>query len=115
MQAVIKSISSDEFDLKVYEPENPANFSLTLRIRIGSNEMSGADDFELGVCTPEWLLQNIWEPQWGRHMLIVREYDYSVIERCVNDYIEKCFGDTWDVVAEKIARNFSWEFEDYQD
>jgi hypothetical protein len=115
MQAVIRSISSDEFDIKAYDPQNPTSFFLTLRIRIGSNETSGADDFELSVCTPEWLIQNIWEPRWAHHLLIVREYDLAAIERCIRSYVERCSGTEWNVVAGKLGRFLAWEFEDYQE
>ena len=114
MHAVIRSISSDEFDVKTYIPENPGCFFLNLRIRVGSDETSGADDFELSICTPEWLQQNIWEPRWGRHMLIVKTYDLSAIEECIRDYVSECSGNNWNALAEKISRNLSWEFEDYQ-
>ena len=116
MKAIVKSMWVDSPTIKLdsYVPDNPENFSLWIEFRVGPDDSAGADDYRVLVCTPEWLLQNVWEPQWGRHMLIVREYDRSVIERCVHDYIAKCSGDEWGVVAKKIARNLSWEFEDYQ-
>ncbi len=114
MHAVVRSISSDEFDIKGYLPENPACFFLNLRIRIGSDETSGADDFELGVCTPEWLNQSVWEPRWGRHLMIVREFDLSAIEKYIRDYVDTCNGTDWNLIAGKLGRVFAWEFEDYQ-
>ena len=50
----------------------------------------------------------------GRHLLIVLAYDRSSIERCIHEYVAKCMGDTWHEIATKLARNFSWEFEDYR-
>lgn len=115
MHAVIRSISSDEFDMKTYVPENPVCFFLNVRIRIGSNERSGGDDFEFGVCTPGWLNEDLGEPRWGRHLLIVRDYDFAVIEKFICSYVEQCHGDEWSAVAEKLGRVFAWEFEDYQE
>ena len=114
MHAVIRSISSDDFEIKAYAPENPRCFFLSLQIRIGSDEASGADDFQLGVCTPEWLNQSLWEPRWGRHLLVVREYDLSAIEKCICDYVDRCSGADWNSIAEKLAQVFAWEFADYQ-
>ncbi|MFL9896424.1 immunity 8 family protein [Paraburkholderia sp. RL17-381-BIF-C] len=114
MHAVVKSISSDESDIAKFLPEDMACFSLSLRVRIGSDETSGADDFELCVCTPEWLRKTVWEPRWGRHLLIVREYDLSAIEQCIRDYVAGCHGSNWSEIAGKLARVFGWEFEDYQ-
>ncbi|MHA6910400.1 immunity 8 family protein [Ralstonia pseudosolanacearum] len=114
MHAVVKSIASDEANLDGFRPDDAACFSLNVRIRIGVDGAPGEDDFELCVCTPEWLRQTIWEPRWGRHMLIVREYDRSVIEKYIHDYVVECAGADWNAIAGKLARVFSWEFEDYQ-
>ncbi|WP_176082126.1 immunity 8 family protein [Paraburkholderia tropica] len=114
MHAVVKSISSDEFDLDVFEPENRSCFCLNLRIRIGLAGNSGADDFELGICTPEWLNQTVWEPLWGRHLLIVREYSLPSIEEHIRTFVAQCNGSDWNAIAFKLARVFAWEFEDYQ-
>lgn len=114
MHAVIRNIASDDVEFDSYTPDDSACFSLTIRMLIGHDAVSGADEFELCVCTPEWLRQTVWEPRWGRHLLIVRAYDRSSIERCIHEYVAKCMGDTWHEIATKLARNFSWEFEDYR-
>jgi hypothetical protein len=116
MKAIIKTMwaNSPTIDLDSYHPENLENFSLWIEFKIGPEGLTGADDYRLLVCTPEWLRQNVSEPRWGRHMLIVREYDRSVIEKCVCDYVMSCTGDKWEVIEGKVARNLSWEFEDYQ-
>lgn len=115
MRALIKSIASDTVDIDNFSPADPNCFLLSLRIRIGNDEKSGADDFELCVCTPEWLQKTVEEPMWGRHMLIVRRYERMAIEKCIREYVEKCVGGEWCEVAEKISRNFAWEFEDYRE
>jgi hypothetical protein len=114
VQAFISKISNDEVQINEYKPAEPFCFFLSLRIQIGSNEGSGADDFELGVCTADWLSQNLYEPLWGRHLLIVREYDFASIEKSIRNYVEQCHGDNWNIIAEKLGRVFAWEFEDYR-
>ena len=113
MHAVVKQFSCDDFDLKTFLPENSKCFSLTIFLRIGANNSQGADNFEVDVCTPEWLKKNVWEPCWGRHFLIVHEYNLADIERYIQSYVAKCEGDTWSAIAEKLSRVFAWEFEDY--
>lgn len=115
MHAVVRSIASDDVGIGDFAPGDPACFALNLRIQIGSDGAPGADDFELCVCTPKWLEQTIWAPRWGRHLLIVREYDRSAIETCIRNYAAKCSGDDWDDIAKRLARNLSWEFEDYRE
>ena len=51
---------------------------------------------------------------WGRHHLIVRGYDFSLLQRARVRLIERCSGETWQEVAGKIGRVAYWEFEDYQ-
>jgi hypothetical protein len=114
MRAVVKAISSDEIDLKTFVPADPSCFFLSLHIRIGIADTAGADDFELRVCTPEWLRQSFSEPLWGRHLLIVREYSLSIIEERIHAYVAECDGNDWDAIALKLSRMFAWEFEDYQ-
>lgn len=112
---MVKGIASDDVDIDNFKPDDLSCFSLNLRIRIGSGEASGTDDFDLFICTPKWLFRNVCSSLWGRHMLIVREYDRSTIETCIYDYVAKCVGDEWHDIAERIARNLFWEFEDYRE
>jgi hypothetical protein len=116
MKATVKSmwVNSAVVSLDAYHPVDSQNFSLWIELRVGLEGSTGGDDYRVLVCTPEWLRQNISEPRWGRHMLIVQTYDRSAIEKCVRDYIAECSGVEWSVIAKKIARNLSWEFEDYQ-
>lgn len=116
MKATIKLmwVNSPAIDLDSYFPADPRNFSLWLELKVGPEDSVAADDYRVFVCTPEWLRDNVWEPRWGRHMLIVRSYDRSAIEKCVRDYVTEYTGDEWATMAIKIARNLAWEFEDYQ-
>ncbi|WP_409316812.1 immunity 8 family protein [Pseudomonas sp. KCJK9016] len=114
MHAVIKSISNDFFDVETYVPESVDNFSLSLRIRIGLDSTQGADDFELFICTPKWLEETMWEPRWGRGLLIVREYDFSTINGLIHEYVSRCEGDSWETIVIKLGKIFAWEFDDYQ-
>jgi hypothetical protein len=116
MKAIVKGMGAGFYsvDLDAYYPDDPEIFELWIDIMIGQEDEIGSDDFRLHVCTPKWLQQNVWEPQWGRHMLIVRTYDLSAIKKCVYDYVGECTGEDWQSIAKKIARNLAWEFEDYQ-
>jgi len=116
MKAIIKSmwVNSSSINLDSYLPDDPEKFGLWIEFGIGPSDAAGSDDYRVLVCTPDWLRDTVWEPRWGRHMLIVRMYDRSAIEKCVQDYVAKCTGADWADIAEKIARNLFWEFEDFQ-
>lgn len=113
MKALVKTITCDEVDLSSYAPLDSSNFSITIRVGVGSEEGAGVDNFECHVCTPRWLMNSVWEPIWGRHLLIVREYDRAKIEGQVRQYVNGISGSDWTKLAEKISRNLAWEFEDY--
>jgi len=114
VQAVVKAITCDEVELSSFVPSDPATFALTLRIRIGLENDVGADDFECCVCTPRWLQQVVWEPKWGRHLLIVREFNLVAIEHHIHEYVKECSGNDWISIARMVARVLAWEFEDYE-
>jgi hypothetical protein len=114
MRAVLKKVSADEVVFESYVPDDPECFSITLRMRIGVEESAGADDFELFVCTPKWLDVNVWGATWGRHCLIVRMYDYDLIFEAIQKKVSEIEGVNWEDLACKLARFYSWEFEDYQ-
>jgi hypothetical protein len=114
MQAVVKGVSSDLVDPRCFLPDGPDLFSLSLVIRLGTHDSPVEDNFDLQVCTPRWLEKTVRWPRSGRHMLIVRQYDFSSIEHWINDCVSKCEGETWSEVANKLERYFGWEFEDYR-
>lgn len=114
MRAVIKGISNDLFDVETYRPERLDSFSLTVRIRIGLDCTQGADDFELLICTSKWLEETVWEPLWGRGLLIVREYDFFTINQLIHDYVSGCDGESWEIIVAKLGKTFFWEFDNYE-
>ncbi len=113
-QLKVMGIDSADIDLESYQPEEESVFGLWIFLRIGPEEESGGHDYRVHVCTPEWLCKNHWVPELMRHMLLVRKYNFNEIKKIVTDYIDQCEGDDWMEIAEKLARVFQWEFEDYQ-
>lgn len=114
MRAKLKELGADDVGLASYVPEDPRCFSVNLRLCIGLEGSDGGDYFELFVCTPEWLGKNLNGQLWGRHFLIVREFDYEGLVSTLERQIGLCTGEQWSDIADKLARFFNWEFEDYQ-
>ncbi|RAU32966.1 MULTISPECIES: immunity 8 family protein [unclassified Pantoea] len=114
MKAILKSISNDDVELDTFHPEDELNFSLRLLLRIGCEDSSGADNFDLRIYTPEWLCKHHWVPELMRHTLLVRKYDLEEITKTITDYIDQCEGKNWIEIAQKLSRVFAWEYEDYQ-
>lgn len=114
MRAVVKGIYSDVFDIEKDFPENVENFSLSFRVRIGLESTRGADDFEVCICTPNWLNDNIWDASWGRGLLIVKKYDFLTIKKLIHEYVSRCEGESWEAIVAQLDRVFLWEFDDYK-
>ena len=115
MDIIIKSIDSFDYDPISFIPERIEELAINLTFTIGAKSSSGGDNFDLFVCSPEWLLKNMWEPEIVRHTLIIRKYDIEEIKKIIANYIDKCQSNTWIETAEKLSRYFSWEFEDYKE
>ncbi|WP_099073741.1 immunity 8 family protein [Proteus alimentorum] len=114
MKAILKGLSNDFYDVDSYYPDDDKCFSLSLLLSIGSEDSNGADNFDLFVCSPEWISKNVWEPRIFRHTLITRAYNINEIKKIIESHIAKCDGNSWLEVAEKLSRYFAWEYEDYQ-
>ena len=75
-----------------------------------------ADSFDLFVCTPNWIEAQFTEEGavWGRHMLLMPEYDNDMMLQEVIRRIDARQGKDWHEFANKLARFAAWEFEDYR-
>jgi hypothetical protein len=83
---------------------------------VGPRDGEGQESFDIEVCTPAWLAKVCEKDGFviGRHVLIVNDFEQARIRKIVVRMIERCSGDTWKEVAEKVGRLGYWEFEDYQ-
>jgi hypothetical protein len=117
MKGQLKNIDmNSHVSLDDYFPDDEKCFGLWLTALIGKEGSSGGDYFQLLVCTPNWIKKeySCQKAVWGQHMLIVFEYDLNIIKKELNSYLDKCIGDTWLSIAQKVGRIAAWEFEDYQ-
>ena len=116
MQAKLKEFYCLDFDLNSYWPEETDNFSFWVRAMIGPDDGEGAESFDIQVCTPKWLQAKYSEEEtlFGRHMLIVFEYDLERIKQKISKYCAGCSGENWQELANKLGRIGHWEFEDYK-
>lgn len=116
MRAQLKEFYSLDFDLDSYWPDEFDNFGFWVRAMIGLDNEEGADSFDMLICTPSWLRSQHsgHEVIFGRHMLIVFEYDLERIKSKVSSYCDSCFGKDWQEIAEKLSWIGYWEFENYK-
>jgi len=117
MRAEIKRIHSpDVKDLRSFIPEEKDSFCVLLQLMMGPKGQMGEESFDLQVCTPKWLLSRYRndDVMFGRHLLIVFEYNYNLIIDALQKYCDTCVGETWNEIAVQLSRVAKWEFEDYQ-
>lgn len=112
----LKSIHSpDILDLEAFQPEDDGNFCFLLQAMFGSEDAEGEESFDIVVCTPQWLEQNMSKDELvvGRHHLIVKEYNIERLRSFLSEYGRQCEADSWDEAAQRLSRISKWEFEDY--
>jgi hypothetical protein len=120
VRAAIKSIESVDTpsqDIRSYVPEDPTDFVRTVGLTIGPANAYGGEQFYLTVCSPKWLTRACEKDGfiWGRHHLIVPEYNFKTIMAVITEFVERCSGESWKDIAAKLSRFASWEFEDYRE
>jgi len=83
---------------------------------IGPKGAVGEESFDINVCTPSWLSREVTNTGfvWGRHYLVVADYDLARIKTIISSRVTACSGESWKQVGEKLSRIGYWEFEDYQ-
>jgi len=60
MKAVIRSLHSpDVEDLETFEPEEPDLFGALIQMMVGPADGPGEESFDVVVCTPRWLANEI--------------------------------------------------------
>ncbi len=117
MQAEIKRIHSPDIDdLSSYYPDEPDCFAFLLQVMIGPKDEDWEESFDIEVCTPKWFESKYAENEaiFGRHILIVFEYDLERIKQKISKYCASCSGENWQELANKLGRIGYWEFEDYK-
>ena len=89
IRAALKGLHSpDVYDLEAYKPENENCFGFLLRAMFGPEDADGEESFDMIVCTPEWLGQEVKKGGVvnGRHHLIVDEFDINKVRSFLVDY-----------------------------
>ena len=117
IRAKVRAIYTSNMDeLEAHAPPDPERFTVSVRAMVGPAEGDGQESFDINVCTPKWLEEQIERETFvlGTHRLFVKAYDPPEIRKFITRTIERFSGGTWKEVAEKISRVAYWEFEGYK-
>lgn len=116
MTPVLKNLDlGSHIGFDEFVPDDAECFSVWITATVGPLGEEGGEQFQIRVCTPLYLKGEVMGGQavWGRHALIVERYDPRLIRTKIETYLDRCRGDDWTAVAERVARIGLWEFEDY--
>ncbi|MEU6739421.1 Imm8 family immunity protein [Streptosporangium sandarakinum] len=85
-----------------------------LEMYVGPQEEPGEERFQLTVCTPSALAEQLQHHPFliGRHRLFVPELHPDKVTEWLSDRIAVLEAPTWGELAQKIGRIGQWEFED---
>ncbi len=102
------------------DPLPPANAAAALNITFGIGERGSEarDNFDLLVCTPSWLAEQIEKRggMWPRGVLVVESIDAEYVRRTVQLLADQFRQSRdWVQFTERLNRYLRWEFEDYND
>ena len=105
--------------LEHYWPEDEDCWGSWITLSLGIKGEEGAVYYNLLVCTPDWLKKELRKSRsvWGRHMLIVNEFNPDLIraevDKKLSQLLQQFESDDDVVFSEKIGRYAHWEFEDF--
>jgi immunity protein 8 of polymorphic toxin system len=117
IRAELKRLHSpDVYDLSTYMPDDPEHFGVLVQVIAGPEGGDGEESFDVIVCTPSWLSNQIGptEIKMGRHYLLLKQYDFARLMQFVSSFAAACTGATWEEAALRLGRLGKWEFEDYR-
>lgn len=89
------------------------DFSISIEIAVGPDGEKGSENFFFTVISPK-RLESIIEIngiEFGRGLLIMKEYNYEKVKNRILLLLEKCKRDTWIGVATSIAKYARWEYD----
>lgn len=119
MRAEVKHLHSPDIDgdLENYTPDERDDFCLLFQAFIGTAGTKGEDSFNFLVCTPKWIERDLEKYGFllGRgYSIIVKRYDFTQIQKIIQDLCRRVSGDSWEEIARKLGLYGHWEFEDYK-
>jgi hypothetical protein len=105
MRAVLKSLHLDPDPSTL--PGDPSQFSVLARMVVGPANSPIEEEFDVIVCTPEWLSQAINGCFYdARHHVVVNRgaFDAGTLRAWLARRVMAVQADTWDEIGERLAR-----------
>lgn len=135
IQASLKSVAFLDPDASsdLWSPSNPLDFGLEGMAFIGPKDSDTSDVFDIAVCTPLWLHNQMMQAPpppdhrrhplgwyWfenghillGRGVFLVSRWNRQEVFSAINQIVEPVSGSSWDDVGRKLDKFLMWEHAD---
>lgn len=110
MKPLILSFDCVDYDpIDLWVPENCYDVDFWMNFTIGYDQ-GGGDNFLLHVVSPI----NLQGPESDKYAIVLTEYSWNLVLERVNNILEKCHGNNWSEISEKLSNHMYWEFENYK-
>ncbi|CAM4107571.1 Imm8 family immunity protein [Saccharibacillus endophyticus] len=93
--------------------EEADDFLIQIELDIGAVSMEGSETFMITVVSPTRLEKalELNETEFGRGMLIARNYNVSRVRSSIEKRLQTCSGETWAEIASNLSKYFRWEYD----
>ncbi len=113
----IKSLSSPDVDVDVWEPTSNEEVYFLVEVEIGERNDERCDLFQLVVATPEGLRKQAeyvdGDVVADRATLVLSNFSWRGLWMALKRILEASQGNDWSESLLKLQRYMRWEYEDY--
>jgi immunity protein 8 of polymorphic toxin system len=95
-------------------PPDPEDCRVSFQAEIGPRGQEGTEIFSFVAITPRALARDLGA-RWGRGYLIVGCFSWDTVDRELKKLIHRLAGSSWTEVAEELAKELYWEFDNYKE
>jgi hypothetical protein len=121
--------AATDASLDGYAPPNPSHFGVTVQVFVGDSTIDVSDSFDILVCTPSWMAEQVDAGVWDRFRVgglraipesvavgtgiwFMRRWDAAEFDAAVRTICAAFSpGPDWGTVASRIGRLMPWEFD----
>lgn len=119
MQATLRRLHSPDAPdgLATFAPDDPERFSMLVQALVGPADSEGEESFDFTVSSPDLIAAEAADGKgfvFPRHRLVLTHWDPALVQRAIEDLVQRTEGKDWREIATKLSRFGRWEFEDYR-
>jgi len=100
-----------------FTPDDPTCFRVEVTAAIGPATLTGEEEFEFVLGTPNWLASEPLEQgfRWGQDHLFVDAWDPILVRRLFHDLCHQTQGGDWTTIAMKLSHFGRWQYDSYRE